>query len=102
MNLHEKWAELNASCFDGELWPCEITVSPNTEWTSETWGGCFHAPQNRVAIWLWDEIDPELLEATLAHEMIHQWQRQHGYPMHHNKQFRRKAKLVFERTGLQA
>lgn len=100
MNLYAEWAKLNASCFQGELWPCEIVVGPNIEWTTSVWGACYSLPFRRCAIWIWDECPADIVIDTLAHEMIHQWQRQIGGDMHHDRAFRRRASLIHDITGL--
>ena len=97
---HNIWSTLNEACFDGKLWPCAIVVSPNVDWDVCVFGACYVAPHNSVSIWLWDELDKDLIHCTIAHEMVHQWQRQNGYPMHHNRQFRSWAKRIKKQTGL--
>jgi hypothetical protein len=36
---------------------------------------------------------PEVVH-TLLHEMVHQWQAEHGHPLDHGRAFRRKAREV--------
>jgi hypothetical protein len=90
-------AELNASHFGGSLLPIRIRVSGRMrsrlgQYTAATAAGeppdiAISRAHIRRHPW------PEVVH-TLLHEMVHQWQAEHGHPLDHGRAFRRKAREV--------
>ncbi|HWG53495.1 MAG TPA: SprT-like domain-containing protein [Gemmatimonadaceae bacterium] len=89
--------ELNARHFGGSLQPIRIRVSGRMrsrlgQYTAATAAGeppdiAISRAHIRRHPW------PEVLH-TLLHEMVHQWQAEHGHPLDHGRAFRRKAREV--------
>ena len=88
---------LNASHFGGTLQPIRIRVSGRMrsrlgQYTAATAAGeppdiAISRAHIRRHPW------PEVVH-TLLHEMVHQWQAEHGHPLDHGRAFRRKAREV--------
>jgi len=93
------WARLNEEVFHGELHPCGLEVGSCADFNAV--GLCYPLDCGRVRL----VLDPGLstraaVLATLAHEMIHQWQHQSGEPLTHGDVFRSWGALVYALTGL--
>lgn len=95
--LNEAYHQYNARLFHGELTPVMIRVSRRMK---NRLGHYMVATRSglpaEIAISLrhirrdpWDEV-----LHTLVHEMVHQWQDQHGFPIDHGARFRAKAREV--------
>lgn len=102
--LRHWWARLNTECFAGELLPPQITYGNET---TEGYGSdiadgvTFPLGGQRVRVHLADTLTTrQAILATLAHEMIHQWQYQHDLPMNHGETFTGWANLILAETGL--
>lgn len=95
------WLRMNAEFFGSALLPPIIRVNP-CKWQGEVCGLCWPKSGGRVVI----DINPKYnrtrgeMLGTLAHEMIHQWQHQHGEPLTHGPTFKAWADLISEKTGL--
>ncbi len=93
------WSKLNAELFDGTLLRCQLAVESCAE--HEAVGLCWPLDGGRVRI----SIDPAEttragLLGTLAHEMVHQHQHQHGWPMDHGQSFEHWRVPILGLTGL--
>jgi hypothetical protein len=94
------WRRMNQEFFGGALIPPVIAVH-KARWQN-VYGLCWPLPGGRVKI----QIDPDYnttrgdMLSTLAHEMIHQWQHQHGEPLTHGPTFKAWVSLIAENTGL--
>lgn len=95
------WSRLNTEVFADTLHVPKLTVL-RVEWP-DVYGLCWPLSNSRSHI----QIDPTLcatrgdILATLAHEMIHQWQHQLGEPMTHGESFKGWADAIRDRTGLE-
>lgn len=95
------WKRMNSELFGGMLLPPQIRIH-NCKWQGDVCGLCWPLAGGRVII----DINPRFnkskgeLLSTLAHEMIHQWQNQHGEPLTHGPTFKAWAQLISEQTGL--
>lgn len=89
----QKWhREFNAAVFGGELNRVSIWcgyLEPGV--LGLCWG-------SEIAIS--DRQDEESARATLLHEMIHQWQFEHGYRMLHDQHFDKWREPCLGITGL--
>lgn len=98
------WAKLNAEIFDGILLKAQISVGsdPHTGFSAdEVDGGCFPLGGERVRIHVSEkDMSKQMLIATIAHEMVHQLQYQHGIPMTHGDFFQQWAVKVKTTTGI--
>lgn len=97
--LRRWWALLNAECFGGKLLPCQLSYGKSERADVL---GLFHSLENRRGH---IHIDTRVntrggMLGTLAHEMVHQYQHQHGQPTTHGKAFTRWAKPILTQTGL--
>lgn len=92
------WRMLNDLCFASKLDEPTFTCGP-AEFEDPVFG-VYYPDQERI------HIDSNLctnvgaLLATMAHEMIHQWQDQTNRPVNHGNLFRSKAAEIKRRTGL--
>lgn len=93
------WSRLNREVFSGELLPCQLTFGPS-EFKAVA-GLCYPLEGGRVRI----HLDPcnetrQGMLATLAHEMVHQYQHQHGFAMNHGETFAQWSEHVLGTTTL--
>lgn len=98
------WSRLNAECFEGVLLPPQISYG---EESTEGYGSAacdgvtFPLGGQRVRLHISGTlVIRQAWLATLAHEMIHQWQCQHDLPMNHGENFATWAGLIKNETGL--
>lgn len=98
------WARLNAELFDGKLLPPQLSYGsePTPGYGSaEADGVTFPLGGERVRIHIADtQTTRQAILATLGHEMIHQWQYQHGQTMNHGEDFHTWAALIKAETEL--
>lgn len=87
--------EINESCFDGMLEIPYFYIS-DFEWHGQYWYDC---GAHHIAIRNWHSTHDEL-KGTVAHEMVHQWQKQTGKKVKHGKKFKKKAKKVEKLLGV--
>lgn len=97
--LRHWWSRLNDEVFGGVLLPCQLEVGPCSE--HKAVGLCYPLDCGRVRI----VIDPSNatragMLATLAHEMVHQYQHQHSLPLTHGESFTQWADPIFGLSGL--
>ncbi len=99
--LRHWWGRLNVEVFDGLLHPCQLTYGPLEG--EDVYGMCYPLEVERVRIHIDARADTRgCMLATLAHEMIHQWQHQHGLDMTHGDVFKGWAEVLRIKTGLTA
>jgi hypothetical protein len=102
--LRHWWSRINAELFGGELLPAQITYGdePTEGYTTEECDGVtFPLGGQRVRLHIASsQTTKAAVLATLAHEMIHQWQYQNDQPMTHGVTFDSWADLIKTETGL--
>ena len=88
------WRGFNDAVFGGELRPIKIVHG----WTGRgVWGWCTSDREIIIS----DKLDEDQAMSTLLHEMIHQWQLEHGLEMSHGASFLKWSKTCKSLTGLQ-
>ncbi len=95
--LEARWRAFNAEHFGGALQPIPIGFSSRMrrKLGELAWDPATRRPlritlsRRLLRRFPWREV-----EATLLHEMVHQWQAEQGHPVDHGREFRRKARLV--------
>lgn len=93
------WVRLNAEVFDNILLPCQLSYGETPG--ENVYGMCYPLEVERVRIHIDRQADTRgCMLATMAHEMIHQWQHQHGLEMTHGDVFKGWAEVVRVKTGL--
>lgn len=98
--LRHWWPRINLEVFGGILMPCQLTYGVSG--LKNVMGLCYALDGGRARIHI--ETSPYWLRcdllATLAHEMVHQYQHQNGLPMTHGKSFKQWAAPIRRTTGL--
>lgn len=100
MRMLRYWfPRLNKALFGGSLHPCQLVLAPLTG----NWGTCDTLSDGRVRITLstTQEWTRSALIGTLAHEMVHQYQHQHGLPLTHGDAFKSWADDIKAAIGLE-
>ncbi len=94
------WRRFNDEVFGGVLLSCDLRVTSCAAHGAV--GLMWPLPQLRARIDITPEpnIKAEIL-ATLLHEMVHQYQHQHGEPLTHGEAFTRWRDPILGMTGLQ-
>lgn len=87
--------EINRDVFDGELDTPYFYVSDFT-WFGQYW---YEKGKHNIALRYWYKNEDEFF-GTLAHEMVHQWQKQNGHKLNHGKRFKKKCKKVEKLLGV--
>jgi hypothetical protein len=83
------WRKLNAELFDKALRPCQLATPAFTVEYSDAQALCWPLEHGIVRIELdaAREYTRSSMLASLAHEMVHQWQHQNGLPTNHGQEF---------------
>lgn len=86
----------NADFFGGELAPVAIRVSRRMKARLGHYASRRDGPGPEIAISRRHIVRHGIAESlrTLLHEMVHQWQDEHGLPLNHDATFRKKAREV--------
>lgn len=92
------WPRLNKALFGGCLHPCQMVLVQGEGF----WGQCTTLSDGRVRIDMNTSLTwtRSALLGTLAHEMVHQYQHQHGLPVTHGEAFKAWADDIKAATGL--
>lgn len=103
--LSEWHDELNASCFDGALPQATFCIGTirSYEAPEGPYMACYYADSvGRGTIFIHPDYasDPEVVKASLAHEMIHQWQDLCGLRLDHRAVFKAWCAHITNITGL--
>lgn len=95
------WKEFNAEYFNGELeMPDKFEITQSTRVL-----GQFRAKyigwdyETLIRISNYYDRDENGFKETLLHEMVHQWQYHHHYPIDHKTNFKRKANEINRKGG---
>lgn len=95
------WGRLNRECFNGELKLPQLFFGPIPAEFGETMGLTWPLESgiSRIHLGPLNDTRKSFL-ATLAHEMVHQWQHQNGLPLKHGHTFTRWSRPIRRKTGL--
>lgn len=101
-DLYEVHHDLNRRCFDGILPECTIAIGPS-RYTKESIFGEYYPTGYGKGMILVDtrvaDTDTKM-RATVAHEMIHQWQDLLGMRLDHHSVFKGWCQHIHQLTGL--
>lgn len=103
--LYALWRKYNAQVFSGVLHPAKITHGRTDVDVLEgfgvasLYGYCEDVSRTRVRIHIDEGCTPAQAEATLLHEMVHQYQHQSGLEMEHDRAFEAWRSPILACTG---
>lgn len=104
-SLYAYWRQMNALVFSGVLHPCKITHGPTGTDVLEgfgvasLFGYCEDVSRTRVRIHIDQGCTVAEAQATLLHEMVHQYQHQSGLEMEHDRSFEAWRSPILACTG---
>lgn len=91
------WKVLNVAIFSSKLQHPDQIICKNFK---QHYGWCDHQHDQSITIGIFRQMPTRrLMLATIAHEMVHQWQIENGYNNAHNKHFF-KWKQPLQKLGL--